>query len=73
MTPYKIGIDLGGTKTEAILLGPDDREMHRKRISTPGDNNYEAIFHSVCDIIGDTADQIPAGEEYSVGVASPVQ
>ena len=25
MNPYKIGIDLGGTKTEAIILDPDDK------------------------------------------------
>ncbi len=71
MKPYKIGIDLGGTKTEAILLGPDDREMHRKRTSTPEKNKYETIFQSVCDILGDTVDRVPAGEEYTVGVGIP--
>ncbi len=71
MKPYKVGIDLGGTKIEAILLGPDDREIHRKRISTPEGNKYEAIFQSVCDILGDMAGRVPAGEEYSVGVGIP--
>ena len=32
MRHYKIGIDLGGTKTEAILMDPDNREVHRERI-----------------------------------------
>jgi len=71
MKPYKIGIDLGGTKTEAILLGPDDREIHRKRVSTPEDNHYKAIFRSVCDLVGDMVSLVPDGEEYSVGVGIP--
>ncbi len=32
---YRIGIDLGGTKTEAVILDPDGREICRKRIPTP--------------------------------------
>ena len=71
MKPYKIGIDLGGTKTEAILLGPDDREIHRKRIPTPGDDHYEAIFRSVCDLVGNTVNHVPDGQAYSVGIGIP--
>ncbi len=71
MKPYKIGIDLGGTKTEAILLGPDDREIHRRRAPTPEGNKYEAIFRSVCDMLEKMVDRVPEGEEYSVGMGIP--
>ena len=30
----KIGIDVGGTKTEGILLDPNGTEIDRKRINT---------------------------------------
>ena len=32
---YKIGIDLGGTKIEIILIDIIGREVYRKRIKTP--------------------------------------
>jgi len=35
MDRYRIGIDLSGTKIEAVLLAPDGKEQHRNRIPTP--------------------------------------
>jgi fructokinase len=32
---YRIGIDLGGTKTEFLVLGPDGAEVLRRRAPTP--------------------------------------
>jgi len=69
--PYKIGIDLGGTKTEIILLNSGDSEIHRKRISTPRQEGYEAILDSVCRLCRETAGLIPAGEDYTVGIGIP--
>ena len=40
---YKIGIDLGGTKTEGILLDDSLNTIQRKRLSTPR-NNYQEII-----------------------------
>ena len=31
----RIGVDLGGTKIEFIVLGSDGRELNRHRIPTP--------------------------------------
>ena len=33
--PYRIGIDLGGAKVEALLLAPDDAVLKRSRIPSP--------------------------------------
>ncbi len=33
----RIGIDLGGTKIEAVALASDGKELFRRRISTPRD------------------------------------
>ncbi|MDH3618748.1 MAG: ROK family protein, partial [Nitrosopumilus sp.] len=35
---YKIGIDLGGTKIEGILLDDSLKTVERKRLSTPKDS-----------------------------------
>ena len=32
---FAIGVDLGGTKTEAIVLDGQGREVWRQRIATP--------------------------------------
>jgi fructokinase len=37
----RIGIDLGGTKIEGIVLAADGNELNRERVSTPG-GDYRA-------------------------------
>jgi fructokinase len=48
MTDFRIGIDLGGTKTEVILLNGHSEELFRTRIPTQRDD-YAA---TLCDIAG---------------------
>jgi fructokinase len=40
MQSHRIGIDLGGTKIEIAVLGPDGSERVRHRIDTP--QGYQA-------------------------------
>src|SRR5580698_152470 len=42
---FRIGIDLGGTKTEIVALGRDGAEVHRSRVATPP--GYEASVASM--------------------------
>ncbi len=46
--PYRIGIDIGGTKTEVVLLDPEGRPQLRERVPTPRRNTseYEAILEN---------------------------
>ena len=39
---YKLGVDLGGTKTEAVLLDENFSVIKRKRIPTP-QNDYQTL------------------------------
>ncbi|OEU69335.1 MAG: N-acetylglucosamine kinase [Desulfuromonadales bacterium C00003093] len=75
MKPYQIGIDIGGTKTEAILFDPLGDELHRKRIPTPRDEdetkNYEAILVSVYELTLETAKRIPSDGQYTIGIGIP--
>jgi len=50
---HKIGIDLGGTKTEGILLDEKHNIIERKRIKTPQENGYDSIVKSITFLIND--------------------
>ena len=45
----KIGIDLGGTKTEAILIEDNGGELFRKRIHT--EKNYTGTIEGIVSLI----------------------
>ena len=45
----KIGIDVGGTKTEGILLDPNGTEIDRKRINT--EKSYDGTISGILSII----------------------
>ena len=47
---YKLGVDLGGTKIEAVLLDENFNVIKRKRISTP-QNNYQKILNSISSLV----------------------
>ena len=59
----RIGVDLGGSKIEAIALEPDGREALRKRVATPRDD-YPATLAAVTSLVA----EIGTG---SVGVGIP--
>lgn len=67
----RIGLDLGGTKTEVIALDPEGRERLRRREPTPRDD-YEAILALVATLVADAekACGVIAGEA-SVGIGTP--
>lgn len=59
----RIGVDLGGTKIEAIALAPDGQEIFRKRVLTPR-GDYKATLAAVAGLVRDAG----AG---TVGVGIP--
>nr|AIE92165.1 hypothetical protein [uncultured marine thaumarchaeote AD1000_20_B03] len=50
---YKIGIDLGGTKIEGILLDEKYNTIYRKRIETHQENGYDSIVKSITSLINE--------------------
>ena len=66
--PIRIGIDLGGTKTEAIALDGAGRELVRRRIPTPA-GDYEAQLAAVRDLVAGVEREV--GARGSVGVGIP--
>ena len=63
----RIGIDLGGTKIEAIALDAGGREQFRRRIPAPRDS-YEATLNAIAGLVAD-AEQ--AAGESTVGIGMP--
>ena len=66
---YKIGVDLGGTKIEGILLDEKYNTIQRKRIETHQENGYDAIVKSIVSFVNELSGKI--GEEASVGICTP--
>lgn len=68
---HRIGIDLGGSKIEAVLIAPDDRVVLRNRIPTPRNREYTAIVDAVCAMIEDAARHVPNGQPCTLGLGIP--
>jgi len=66
---HKIGIDLGGTKTEGILLDEKYNIIERKRIKTPQENGYDSIVKSITFLINDLKKK--TSEKTSIGLCTP--
>jgi fructokinase len=65
----RTGVDLGGTKIEAIVLGPGGVERARRRTPTPRDD-YAGIVAAVRDLV-QAAEQEAAAERATLGVGIP--
>ena len=64
---YKIGIDLGGTKTEGILLDNSLNTIARKRLPTPKDN-YQEIIETIQNLVNDLSGEI---KDFTLGICTP--
>lgn len=64
---HRIGVDLGGTKTESVLLDENLNVLERKIVSTPK-NNYEEIINTILSLILDVSVNIP---DFSLGICIP--
>ncbi len=66
---YRIGIDLGGTKTEGIVMTPDGHEVYRKRIATPQSDGYTAIINSIVHLIDELRGHVTGSCD--IGICTP--
>ncbi|HRH80302.1 MAG TPA: ROK family protein [Thiobacillaceae bacterium] len=64
----RIGIDLGGSKTELIALDADGRERLRRRVATPRDD-YPATLAVIAGLVEDAEREL--GARGSVGIGTP--
>jgi len=64
----RIGVDLGGTKIEGIVLTNEGEIAEKIRVATPGDN-YKETLKAVCQVVTHLQDQ--SLSPLKVGIGSP--
>lgn len=65
----KIGIDLGGTKIEGILLDDSFNVVERTRIPTQQEKGYKSIINSIVSLVEEL--KIKASGNVTIGVSAP--
>src|SRR5258706_11166541 len=65
----RLGIDLGGTKTEGIVIDAEGKILERERRVTPQQDGYEAILSGICNLVRDLERR--AGQSCHVGIGTP--
>jgi fructokinase len=65
----RIGIDVGGTKIEGLLLGDDGREVARHRVPTP--SAYEDVLQAISKLVTVLEQGAGAPSRATVGVGTP--
>jgi fructokinase len=68
VSQVRIGIDLGGTKIEAIALDDSGAVLHRQRIATPA-GDYRATIDAIAALVFSIERDL--GQTGTVGVGSP--
>src|SRR5438445_10612782 len=68
-TAMIIGIDLGGTKIEGVVLGEDLEPVERRRVPTDRERGYEHIVERIASLVHDLRVAAPACD--LVGVGTP--
>ena len=64
----RIGIDLGGTKIELVVLAADGSVRWRRRVATP-QGDYAGTLHAIVALIHDAETAI--GTSASIGIGTP--
>jgi len=65
----KIGIDLGGTKIEGILLDDRFNVVERTRIPTQQEKGYKSIINSIVSLVEEL--KIKASDNVTIGISAP--
>ena len=68
---WALGIDLGGTKTEALVLDPQGAEVWRRRIATPSALGYEPILDALVALVAEARLALGDAAALTVGLGGP--
>jgi fructokinase len=66
----KIGIDLGGTKVEAVVIDECNRPLWRERTATP-QGDYQATITMIKVLVGQARREFDLDPVYPVGIGTP--
>ncbi len=65
----RVGIDLGGTKTEAIVMDDASRILARRRVPTPA-QDYDAVIRTIVELV-DAMERDVGATALPVGAGTP--
>jgi fructokinase len=65
-----MGIDLGGTKIEGLVLDGDGRELFRRRVETQASQGYTHILNRIKGLYGELTAQV-SGRPHTLGIGTP--
>jgi len=70
-TPFRLGIDLGGTKIEIAALDGEGHERFRRRVPTPH-GDYDGTLESIAGLVRETERRLGvAAGACSIGIGTP--
>lgn len=67
MSPHRIGIDLGGTKIEILVLAPDGSEVLRRRVATPT-GGYAPTLDAIASLVRAVEAQLRVTATVGIGI-----
>jgi fructokinase len=67
---FRIGMDLGGTKIEGIILDGQGKELFRKRIDTQQEQGHRHILNRIKELYGELVYEIQ-GQPHTFGIGTP--
>jgi len=66
----KLGIDLGGTKIEGVVLDETSREIRRRRVPTQAGRGYEHVIAAIAALYRDLCADIESAP-HTLGIGTP--
>ena len=67
----RIGIDLGGTKIEAIALDPDGSSLARRRIATPR-GDYDSTIKAIASLVTGLEEEFDRRGSVGIGIPGAI-
>src|SRR5262245_37400570 len=68
---YRIGVDLGGTKIEAVAFDRDSAAIARRRIPAPR-NDYGATLQAIAGLVRDIEGEVQAAGTVGIGIPGAI-
>ena len=70
MTALRIGIDLGGSKIEGVVMDAEGRLLERERVVSPS-QSYGAIVQAITALVSRLQNRVAADNQVPVGIGTP--
>ena len=72
---FRVGVDLGGTKIQSVLLNKENRVLANDRRLTPHDNGPPGVAHAIAASVAEVIrkSKVPMADVMGIGVGSPGQ